>query len=46
MTESIMERARIWFRKVISKLCGHEYDCCEHITRRCSKCKYVIGEKQ
>lgn len=32
-------------RPLLCKVVGHKYDCCDRI-KNCTRCRYVIGEKE
>ena len=44
MKESWQSKVKCWFRRIIKKLSGHEYGCCNKILYPCKKCKYVTGD--
>lgn len=41
MIEPLRYKIARWGHRVIRKVTGHEYDCCEKVFKRCSRCKYV-----
>ena len=34
-----------WIRLKIMRICGHEYACCDKITKKCETCVHVRGRK-
>ena len=41
MTEPFAKKIKRILYRAISFFTGHEYGCCDHVFKRCSKCKYV-----
>ena len=43
MKQTLGMKIRYWFYRIMKKIVGKEYDCCDE-WKKCSKCKYVVGE--
>ena len=44
MKEPLKYKILSILRMIVRKLTGHNYGCCNHLFKRCSRCEYVIGE--
>mgnify|MGYP006908813998 CR=1 FL=1 len=44
MSEPIKYKVMRLIYGIVRRMTGHNYACCNHLFKRCSKCKYVTGE--
>ena len=46
MKERWTSKVKCFIRRIIKKMFGHEYGCCDKLFFPCSKCHWVIKEEE